>query len=310
MFDVSTATATGTPAGATAAGAAVSSSATLHVTVACCRIVLSTSLGLVSSTVYTFGVTATNDVGNSSTTFSPPAALGNRTANPVSAPTVLTTANQSDTVTVVWSTIVGSQRGSSPVFQYRVFGSSVNTSDSDSDNRTVTVPSTGASQLSTVFDRLLGGTTYCFVVVAVSAQGFSNSSAPSCVTTPVYLPVSPRNVTATGVVLSSTAAVYIVSWSPPPYTGIGLPISHYTVFANFSDSEVSSSNGSTAGSASGIPVYGDLQPLATVSGELLVVQAFRLCLLRCDFKLPHTVAFPQAPYLLLAVLTRHRCGLL
>ncbi|WP_348695866.1 fibronectin type III domain-containing protein, partial [uncultured Nocardioides sp.] len=164
-----------------------------------------TMAGLTNGTTYTFTVTATNAIGDS--TASEPSNEITPAAAP-DAPTDVTATRGNTAASVTWTAAAGN---GSPITSYTI--------TSTPGGITKTVP---GDTTTTTMAGLTNGTTYTFTVTATNAIGDSTASEPSNEITPAAAPDAPTDVTATR---GNTAAS--VTWTAA--AGNGSPITSYTI---------------------------------------------------------------------------------
>jgi hypothetical protein len=169
--------------------------------------------GLTNGLVYHFKIYAINSVG-ASTAFLE--SSSGTTPDLVPSPPVSVAGVAGNTnITVTW--VAGVASGGSAITGYKIEQSS----DSGS-TWTEAVADTGDTLTNTVTG-LANGTPYVFRITAINAKGTGDASNPSSATTPVTVPDSPTNPSATGGHLKA-----VVTWVAPSVNG-GSAITGYKI---------------------------------------------------------------------------------
>ena len=169
---------------------------------------------LSNGTEYTFAVSATNEVGDSSESRSSNAVTPSARVTAPDSPTDVTASGGDGKATITWS--VPASDGGSPITGYKVTaspgGSTVDVDSGRTTNATIT--------------RLTNGTSYTFTVRATNTIGDSGESGPSRSVTPAVratVPDAPSGVAATAGDEKAT-----VTWNVPVSDG-GSRITGYTI---------------------------------------------------------------------------------
>ena len=169
---------------------------------------------LSNGTEYTFAVSATNEVGDSSESRSSNAVTPSARVTAPDNPTDVTASGGDGKATITWS--VPASDGGSPITGYKVTaspgGSTVDVDSGRTTNATIT--------------RLTNGTSYTFTVRATNTIGDSGESGPSRSVTPAVsttVPDAPSGVAATGGDSKAN-----VTWNAPASDG-GSRITGYTI---------------------------------------------------------------------------------
>jgi hypothetical protein len=178
--------------------------------------------GLTNGTACTFTVMAANAAGNG------PASSPSAPVTPVNvpaAPTGVSATPGNGVATVTWA---APDTGGSPITGY-----------------TVTVSPGGQTQsvagaTTLVFTGLSNGQSYTFTVFATNAVGNGPPSASSPPVTPLTVPGTPRNVSASG-----GNAQAVITWTPPTSNG-GAAITGYSVLSTPGSVKVTTMGGTTA----------------------------------------------------------------
>jgi len=167
--------------------------------------------GLTNGLVYRFKIYAINSVDDSTALESPSV-----TPDLVPSPPVSVAGDAGNTnITVTW--VAGVASGGSAITGYKIEKSN----DSGS-TWTEAVADTGDTLTNTVTG-LANGTPYVFRITAINAKGTGAASNPSSATTPVTVPDSPTNPSATGGHLKA-----VVTWVAPSVNG-GSAITGYKI---------------------------------------------------------------------------------
>ncbi len=182
-----------------------------------------TVTGLTNGTAYTFTVTATNAIGDSTASSPSSAVTPTATSTPTvpGAPTDASAAAGDSQATVSWNSPLDD--GGSAITSYTVTASP----DGATCTSTVTVPEDDTCTVT----GLTNGTAYTFTVTATNAIGDSTASSPSSAVTPSATSTPTAPGAPTDVMATAGDGKVTVSWNSPVDDG-GSAITAYTATAS------------------------------------------------------------------------------